>query len=89
MALSTYRLGTCKAEKRIKQKKEPLNVLFFALYESIWKYDSLFQMMLEDANFNPMVFVCPVTNKGQDLLRTSLVRLVIGLRILLLYLLMV
>ena len=66
LAMIPFRRGYHKAEKRVRQKREPLNVLFFVLYESMWKYDSLFQMMLNDANFNPKILVCPVANNGEE-----------------------
>lgn len=64
--LIPQRAGTREAEKRIRRKKEPLNVVFLVIWESIWKYDSLFQMMMEDDNFNPLIVVCPVKNDSQD-----------------------
>lgn len=72
VALTSYRSGARKAEERVRQKKEPLNVLFFVLYESMWKYDYLFQLMLRDANFNPMILVCPVANNGKEYMQKSM-----------------
>lgn len=64
--LTPQYIGTRKAEKCIRRKKEPLNVLFLVIWESIWKYDSLFQMMMKNDNFNPLIVVCPVKNVSQD-----------------------
>ena len=42
--------------------KDKINVVFFALFDSIWKCDSLYRKMLEDARFNPIILICPVIN---------------------------
>lgn len=51
---------------RIKEKKEPVNVVFLALYSSIWKYDSIYELMSRDSRFHPVVAVCPVVDKGKE-----------------------
>ena len=52
--------------KRLKHKKEPLNVLFMAIYDSNWKYDSVYKLMLSDPRFNPIILVCPAVNRGRE-----------------------
>lgn len=44
---------------KVRKKNGPLNVLFIVFEQSLWKYDSLFQLMLKDECFNPTIFVCP------------------------------
>lgn len=61
-----YRRNYAKVIKRLRKKKEPLNVLFMAIYDSNWKYDSVYQLMLKDSRFNPIIFVCPVVNRGRE-----------------------
>lgn len=51
---------------RIKNKKEPINVVFMALYSSIWKYGSIYELLHKDSRFHPIVAVCPVVDKGKD-----------------------
>lgn len=52
--------------RRIRNRKGPVNVLFFALDSNTWKYDPLFQAMQKDPFFSPMVLVVPQVNKGRD-----------------------
>ena len=47
--------------------KKPLNVIYIVFSPSIWKYDSLFKLMLEDECFNPIVFVSTNEALGSDL----------------------
>lgn len=55
-----------EAIKNIKNKKEPLNVVFFATFDSVWKYDKLYQLMTNNPRFNTTILVCPVINYGRD-----------------------
>lgn len=54
------------ALKKVKDKNGPINVIFFALMESVWKYDYLYRMMEKDARFNATVLVCPIVNYGKE-----------------------
>lgn len=53
-------------EKKVRQKKSPLNVLFFVLDHNSWKYDSVYQKMILNENFSPLIVVCPMVNNGKD-----------------------
>lgn len=61
-----------KAPKRHKKaleilrKKEKVKVAFFLTHESVWKYDLLFDLMLQHPRFEPVIFVCPVVNYGKE-----------------------
>lgn len=44
--------------ERIKNKRTK-NVAFFCMSISLWKYDTLFKLMLEDPSFNPVFFISP------------------------------
>ncbi|MBZ4042533.1 CDP-glycerol glycerophosphotransferase family protein [Flavobacterium hibisci] len=61
-----------KAPKRHKKaleilrKKENVKVAFFLTHESVWKYDVLFDLMLQHPRFEPVIFVCPVVNYGKE-----------------------
>ncbi len=44
--------------KRVKKKKK-IRVAFFVIEASIWKYDLLFQLLLENPRFDPVIVICP------------------------------
>lgn len=54
-----------RAEKRAA-KKDVLNVVFFVVFESTWKVDSVYKAMLADKRFNPIILICPVMDHGWD-----------------------
>lgn len=47
-----------KIIRRIRQKGS-INVAFFCMSVSLWKYETLFQQMLKDKRFNPIFFISP------------------------------
>lgn len=49
----------------IKGKKK-IKVVFLAIHKSVWKVDPVFQKMLVDPYFDPLVLVCPYTAYGKD-----------------------
>lgn len=55
-----------QALEKVRKKKGPLNVVFFALMDSVWKYDELYQLMEKDTRFNSTILVCPVVTYGRD-----------------------
>ena len=57
---------------RVQKKQGPVNVIFINAQPSIWKYDSLFNQMLNNEHFNPMVLVCPLEGRGKALMLSSL-----------------
>lgn len=50
----------------IVRKKEKIKVAFFLTHESVWKYEVLFDLMLQHPRFEPQLFVCPVVNFGKE-----------------------
>lgn len=50
----------------IVRKKENIKVAFFLIHESVWKYDFLFDLMVQHSKFEPVLFVCPVVNFGKE-----------------------
>nr|WP_294926791.1 CDP-glycerol--glycerophosphate glycerophosphotransferase [uncultured Flavobacterium sp.] len=50
----------------IARKKENLKVAFFLNHESVWKYEVLYDLMLQHSRFEPKIFVCPVVNFGME-----------------------
>ena len=47
-----------KILSRLKEKNK-VRVAFFLSLSSIWKCDKLFQLMLEDNKFDPIIVICP------------------------------
>ena len=60
-----------KALERCKSKRT-LNCVFFAIYESVWKYDALYRLMEKHDRFNPVILVCPAVNRGKEHMIESL-----------------
>lgn len=55
-----------QAIKQIYKKEGAINVVFFALFDSVWKYDQLYHLMDEDSRFNPIILVCPIISYGRE-----------------------
>lgn len=58
-----YRLFELPRIVRRVSKKERINVVFFALNVSMWRYDGVYKRMMEDARFNPRILVTPRLNE--------------------------
>lgn len=54
-----------RALAKIKDK-EKLKCVFFATFDSTWKYDSVYQEMLQNEYFDPIILICPIINYGFD-----------------------
>lgn len=61
----TQNLRHKRAIKRL-QNKERIKVAFFAIHSSVWKYDHLYRLMIEDPLFDPIIIVCPAVNYGME-----------------------
>ena len=48
------------------RKKEKIKVAFFMIHCSMWKCDKLFQLMLADDKFEPIIVICPSIDFGED-----------------------
>jgi hypothetical protein len=44
---------------RIIGKKNRIRIIFLVIHKSVWKIDSVFQKMLSDKYFDPIIIVCP------------------------------
>lgn len=60
-----YRFHQRRALKKLKNKKQ-YKCVFFALMDSVWKCDSVYQQMLNDPRFDPIILICPVVNYGHE-----------------------
>ena len=49
-----------------------VRVVFLVLHKSIWKVDSVFQKMLNDQYFDPIILVCPHVQDDDEIARNSL-----------------
>ncbi len=56
---------------KIKGKKR-IRVIFLAIHKSIWKVDPVFQKMLADPFFEPIILVCPYTIYGEERMREDM-----------------
>lgn len=61
-----------KEEVRLTKVKKQLNVIFLVLYPSVWKYDSVYKLMLLDERFRPQILICPVVDRGVEHMRETL-----------------
>lgn len=52
--------------------KEKIKVVFLAIHKSVWKVDSVFQKMLDDPFFEPLILVCPYTLYGEERMRQDM-----------------
>jgi len=59
------------ALKRIRRKNK-VKVAFFLIYESMWKYERLYFQLEEDKRFDPVVFVCPFTTYGKEIMKDEM-----------------
>lgn len=59
------------AEMMRLKGKEKIRVVFLAIHRSVWKVDAVFQEMLRDPVFEPIILVCPDINKKNDVLTFS------------------
>lgn len=46
------------------RSKDTIRCCFFALFEEVWKYDGVFQLMQKNSRFEPVILICPVVNYG-------------------------
>jgi len=45
---------------------ERVKVAFFAIFSSIWKLDDIYNFLLKDARFEPIIIVCPIQYYGRE-----------------------
>lgn len=62
---SLHKKALLKVQEKTR-RGEVLNIIFFAIYKSVWKYESLYKLLVKDPRFNPVILVCPVVNMGKD-----------------------
>lgn len=70
VSLQHYRYE--KTLDSIRNKKGPVHIVFFAIYKSVWKYDSFYQLVKKDPRFQLSVLICPAVNRGEKHMKESL-----------------
>ena len=55
-----------EALMQLRKKKGKLNVLFFVINESCWKFDTVYWKMSKRKRYNPVIFVCPQCDRGEE-----------------------
>ena len=56
-----------KALARLQHKKR-IRAVFMAIDISVWKYDNVVRLMIENPRFDPIIFVCPMVNNGREIM---------------------
>lgn len=46
--------------------KGKIRCIFLCLFDSVWKCDSLYKLMIENDRFEPVLLICPVVNNGYE-----------------------
>lgn len=54
--------------------KETIRCVFFALFESVWKYDGVYRLMEKSKRFEPVILVCPIVYYGDQNMRENMLR---------------
>jgi len=61
-----------RALKKVRAKKEPLNVVFMVIHESVWKLDRLYWKMESSAKFHPTLVICPYVLQGKKTMKRDM-----------------
>ena len=66
MRLTLWEQSRCqkKALSRLKNK-EKIKCIFFATFDSVWKYDKVYRLMEKNKRFEPIILVCPMVKYGE------------------------
>lgn len=48
------------------RKKEKIRVVFFLIFDSVWKYEGVYHLMLNSKQFEPIVVVCPYMKSDES-----------------------
>lgn len=63
--LTLYHIMVPINVKRIRKKKK-INIVFLVMNLSMWKYDRLYNLLLEDQRFNPIIVLAPRLNQNTE-----------------------
>jgi len=48
------------------RKKSKIDVVFIIYLEAEWKYEELYQIMIKDSRFEPVIVICPYISFGEE-----------------------
>ena len=54
------------------RNKARVKVAFFVNHSSIWKCDELYLEMEKDEKFEPLIIICPVINRGEEIMHKEM-----------------
>lgn len=66
LAACLQRKKHAEARRCLKQKKGKINVLFFVINASCWKFDTVYQKMSKHKRYNPIILICPQCDRGEE-----------------------
>lgn len=55
-------------------KKDKIKVAFFLIFNSAWKYDTVYRLLESNNKFDPIVVICPVVNQGQEYMKNEMIK---------------
>ena len=68
-----YRLKLRQQKLKLEiSKKAQIKVVFIVLHHSVWKYDSIYNKLLADSKFEPILVICPVVTYGEEYMESNL-----------------
>ncbi len=69
-----YNLRKSQIQAKIAHKPQ-IKVVFFVLYDNMWKSDGLFQLLMDDEKFNPYIISSPYPHHPRDFSQANQSRL--------------
>jgi len=55
-----------EALMQLRKKKGKINVMFFVINESSWKFYTVYWKMLKRKRYKPVIFICPQCDRGEE-----------------------
>jgi len=63
------------ALRKVREKAKngvKIKVVFLLIHDSVWKYDGLYKLMLQDERFEPVIVVCPYIIYGEEVMHSTM-----------------
>lgn len=60
-----HRIALKRIRKKVRQRIK-LKVAFFAIHESVWKYDEVYKLFNNDTRYEPIIVICPYIVYGEE-----------------------
>lgn len=74
LKIFAYNQRKSRLQSAIAQKPQ-IKVVFFVLYDNMWKSDGLFQLLMDDEKFDPYIISTPYPHHPRDFSKTNQSRL--------------